>query len=172
MSFEVRINGQTVWKTERQVEKIAMQSGRGEIGAAGIAPTDGVIDVLVTEVPTGGPLRLDQVENAARQANRERLEGTDLGAVRSENYNPPEDANKLVQGEHTYQVDNDRPEPGGPVDADGNIRHPSIDDGPTEEEIAFHKANGNLPEDGEEETPEDEVAADSGNGNLGGGFQL
>lgn len=95
MAFQLRINGQQVWTSERQVTRISMQSGRGEIGAAGISPQDGVIDIFVEEVSPGGPLRLDEVERARDESIRATDEGTEVG---SPAYAPPTDANKPHQG--------------------------------------------------------------------------
>lgn len=109
MSFEVRINGQRVWSTDRQVTRIAMQGNRGEIGAAGIGPADGVVDLFVQEVAPGGPLRLDQVEAAQQAFIRDVAEGTETGTG---TYTPAADANKQLQGDPPQRGE-DIP-PGGP----------------------------------------------------------
>ena len=113
--FELRVNGKAVWKSERQVTNVSLQSHRGEAGSLGIAD-EGVVDVVVTEVPLGGPLRLDQHEAALRQFERERVPaGSDQSSMTGFNYQPAADANKLTQGNLSYQTDPDNnPEPGAP----------------------------------------------------------
>jgi hypothetical protein len=60
VAFEVRVNGQPVHLEEGQVTAVSVQSARGELYRAGIS-TEGVIDVVLDVVPSGGPRRLDQI---------------------------------------------------------------------------------------------------------------
>lgn len=105
--FELRVNGQRVWSSKRQVTRLSVQSGRGEIGASGIGPDDGVIDVFIEEVAPAGPARLDQVEESQRQAVAATPSGLETGTA---GYTPAKGANKEVQG---VNLDPDAPA-GGP----------------------------------------------------------
>lgn len=116
MSFQLRVNGQVVWKSERQVTRVALQSGRGESGFIGIS-NEGVVDVVVSETPVGGPMLLDHVEAAAIKAYRDSIpEGADSVSNTSDRYVPSEDANKGIQDFHSYLTDPDSiPEEGAPT---------------------------------------------------------
>jgi hypothetical protein len=83
MPFSVRYQGETILTVDEQVTRVAIQTARGETGAAGISPDEGVIDLVLDLVPPGGPVRLDQLEMAQRRALQDRSpEGTVVGQVR------------------------------------------------------------------------------------------
>lgn len=73
--FEVRVNGQVVYKEEAQVDSVALMSARGELYRAGMTPQDGVIDVVLHRVTSGSPIRLDQLEAFQRQQQASFVEG-------------------------------------------------------------------------------------------------
>lgn len=75
MAFEVRVNGQTVYKEDAQVDSVSLMSARGELYRAGMAPSDGVIDVVLNRVTSGSPIRLDQLEAAQRKFNADLVKG-------------------------------------------------------------------------------------------------
>lgn len=158
--FELRINGQRVWSSERQVTRVSMQSGRGEIGAAGISPADGVIDIFVEEVAPGGPPRLDQVEEAQARLLADVAEGTETGSI---GYTPANDANKPMQGVQERNADvppggpdvGDAPEllanrpeslpTGSVLNEDGSVDTGVLDEGTSDPRV-------NPPRDGEDQT--------------------
>jgi hypothetical protein len=180
VAFELRINGQRVWSSERQVTRISMQSGRGEIGAAGISPTDGVVDIFIEEVSPGGPVRLDELDRARDEAIRDVDEGTQVGAP---TYAPPLDANRLTQGTPSRDVPaggpdvgekpdfvQNRPETsptGSTLKADG-----SVDVTPTNEVQPSADDSDEVRTGGEAivgETPSETAAGDQGQGNVNAG---
>jgi len=101
MAFEVRVNGEKVWGTEDRVVRISGQSARGEMFAAGIAPTDGVVDLFVEYGVSAGAPRLDEIEEAKQAFIREVPEGTLTGNAP---YEPAEDANKPGQTSEDLSV--------------------------------------------------------------------
>lgn len=120
--FELRVNGEPVWRSERQVTQVSMMTDRGEAGRAGVDLATGVVDIVVTEVSPSGPMRLDQLENLERQQNAERMssEGASQGFVSPENYQPQSDANKPGQGNPTYLTDpSSNPAPGSLISGGG-----------------------------------------------------
>lgn len=145
--FQLRINGQQVWTSERQVTRIAMQSDRGEIGSAGLAPTDGVIDIFIEEVQPGGPVRLDEIERARDEFVRNTPEGTTVGLP---SYAPDTDANKPTQGVPSRDAEaggpnvGDKPEllanrpevspTGSTLNADGAVEEAVVGDGQKSED--------------------------------------
>lgn len=78
MTFEVRVQGQPVYKEEAQVIGVSVQSARGELYRAGIS-TEGVIDIRLQTVNPGDPIRLDQLEEAQRRWNAEIVQGQATG---------------------------------------------------------------------------------------------
>lgn len=100
--FQLRVNGEVVWKTDHQVEMVALQSSKGEAGRIGVPPSMGVVDIVVTEVPEAAPPRLDHVEEAQRQAVNDLIgEGASRGQIRPETYASDHSLTE-GQGEHTY----------------------------------------------------------------------
>lgn len=83
MPFTVRYRGEPILTVDEQVTAIRVQSARGETSATGISPDEGVVDLVLDLVAPGGPVRLDQLEMAQRQALQDRSpEGTIVGQVR------------------------------------------------------------------------------------------
>lgn len=75
-TFTLRVNGETVWETKRHVTKISLQTARGEVGSAGIAPGqlhDTYVDVIVEETDLYGPVRLDELNLVNQRVERDRL---------------------------------------------------------------------------------------------------
>jgi len=107
VAFEVRVNGQTVYKEDAQVTGVSVQSARGELYRAGIS-TEGVIDVVLETVASGGPIRLDQLEAAQSRAEEARREGQVSGNLR-------DSAESINRGAMQQQVaQDDTLRPGGP----------------------------------------------------------
>ena len=94
MTYEVRVNGEKVWSTDNRVVRISGQSARGEMFAAGIADTDGVVDLFVEEAVSAGTPRLDEIDDMKQAAIRSVPEGTIVGTPP---YEPAADANKPGQ---------------------------------------------------------------------------
>lgn len=83
MPFSLRYRGEVILTVDEQVLGIAIQTARGETATTGIAPNEGVVDIVLTTVAAGGPRRLDQIEAAAVQETRDRaVEGQSVGRVR------------------------------------------------------------------------------------------
>lgn len=80
MTFEVRVNGETVSKTDQQVIGVSLMSARGELYRAGIS-TEGAIDIVLQTVNAGDPIRLDQLERAQNEMNRSLVEGEITGTA-------------------------------------------------------------------------------------------
>jgi hypothetical protein len=78
--FEVRVNGQPVHKEEAQVIGVSLMSARGELYKAGIS-TEGVIDVVLQTVSPADPIRLDQLDEARLQFERDRVAGVVVGTA-------------------------------------------------------------------------------------------
>lgn len=104
MSFEVRVNGESVWKTELQVDQVSVQSARGEIGRMGVAPTDSVVDIVVAEIAAGGPMRLDHLENLQSKTTKEFRRNEKAAGLTADRYNAP-DSMHGHQGTPTYTVE-------------------------------------------------------------------
>lgn len=78
--FVLRVNGETVATTDEQVIGIRVQTARGEVWSGGLAPNEGVADIILDCVAPGGPRRLDQIEGQAMQDIRDRaVEGQSIG---------------------------------------------------------------------------------------------
>lgn len=83
MPFTVRYQGEPILTVDEQVTAVRVQTARGETSATGITPDEGVIDLVLDLVAPGGPIRLDQLEMAQRQALQDRSPaGTIVGQVR------------------------------------------------------------------------------------------
>lgn len=100
MTFKLRVNGEDVWSTDQQVNNVSLMSARGEAGRIGIS-TEGVVDVVVSEIPSGGPMRLDHYEAMKRQEQRDFQEGGSLGIREASTFDVGRGA-KATQGEHDY----------------------------------------------------------------------
>ena len=99
--FEIRVNGETVWKTDLDVDGVSLQSARGEAGRIGIS-TEGVVDVIVTEIARGGNRRLEHVEALERLKRNEIASEDQLrGNLAADRYVLPRDTARQ-QGEHVY----------------------------------------------------------------------
>ncbi len=116
MSFEVRINGKTVWRTDRQVTNVSLQGAKGEAGVMGISD-EGVVDVVISEVALAGPMRLDHLEAAEKHFELDAIpEDAEYAVMTGSNYVPQEDANRVTQGHPSYLTDGrDNPKPGAPI---------------------------------------------------------
>jgi hypothetical protein len=114
MAFEVRVNGETVFKTPAQILTVALQSAQGEMFKGGVNSM-GVVDVVLEQVQPGSPPRLDQVEAAQAQFLRSLSEGQVVGTA------PVQYGSELNvrQGEHTYTT-----EPGGIPEGDDTVSYP------------------------------------------------
>jgi hypothetical protein len=123
VAFEVRVNGQPVHLEEGQVTAVSVQSARGELYRAGIS-TEGVIDVVLDVVPSGGPRRLDQIEAEGVRYDQARVAGQPSGNMR--------DSGDAVDRSflQTQHAQNDTLRPGGPSEQIarlGNVAPPSVD---------------------------------------------
>jgi hypothetical protein len=78
--FEVRVNGQPVYKESAQVIGVSLQSARGELYRAGIS-TEGIIDLRVEIENPRDPIRLDQLEEARRRWEAEMVQGQITGTA-------------------------------------------------------------------------------------------
>jgi hypothetical protein len=97
MPFSLRYRGETILTVDEQVLGVAIQTARGETATTGIAPNEGVVDIVLNTVAAGGPPRLDQIEMAAVQATRDRaVEGQSVGRVRDFDVEPT----RSTQGFH------------------------------------------------------------------------
>lgn len=95
--FEIRVNGETVYTTESQVDKAHILTSQGEAAAVGISQSVGVIDIALDIVAPGGPLRLDHLEALERQRQRDLAGDQSVGQVQHE----VDPSIKNTQGEHT-----------------------------------------------------------------------
>ncbi len=81
--FDIRYEGKSILSVDEQVTAVRLQSSRGETAVTGIAPHEGVIDIILDRVAPGGPPRLDQIEAQSRQAIRDNSEeGAPVGFAR------------------------------------------------------------------------------------------
>lgn len=89
MPFSLRLDGEVIATVDEQVTAVRVMTARGESSATGIAPHEGVVDIILDRVAPGGPPRLDQIEAAQLQAIRDRSqEGMRVGYARDLQVNP------------------------------------------------------------------------------------
>lgn len=89
MPFDLRLDGEVIASVDEQVTGVRIQTSRGETSVTGIAPHEGVVDIILDRVAAGGPPRLDQIESAAMQAIRDRSEeGQVVGYTRDFQVHP------------------------------------------------------------------------------------
>lgn len=89
MVFSLRLDGEIIATVDEQVTGVRVMTARGESSATGIAPHEGVVDIILDKVAPGGPPRLDQIEAAQLQAIRDRSqEGMRVGYARDLQVNP------------------------------------------------------------------------------------
>jgi hypothetical protein len=89
MPFSLRLDGEVIASVDEQVTGVRVMTARGESSATGIAPHEGVVDIILDKVAPGGPPRLDQIEAQALQAIRDRSEeGQPVGYARDLLVNP------------------------------------------------------------------------------------
>lgn len=87
--FVLRLDGEIIATTDELVTGIRVQTARGEVSAVGLAPNEGVVDIILDRVAPGGPLRLDQIEAQALQDIRDRqIVGQPVG-INPINQTPP-----------------------------------------------------------------------------------
>lgn len=104
MGFVLRVNGEPVKEFTGQVIKVSMHTARGEAGSIGIS-TEGVVDIRVEEVASGGNLRLDQLEAASARFRNEIVSELATGT-------PPPVSDPTMSARQAIQDDTLRP--GGP----------------------------------------------------------
>lgn len=75
MTFDLRLDGDVIATVDEQVTAVRLQTSRGETAAMGVAPHEGVVDIILDRVAPGGPPRLDQIEAMNMQAIRDRAQG-------------------------------------------------------------------------------------------------
>jgi hypothetical protein len=102
MSFEIRVNGETVWETDDHVLDVSVQSARGELARVGTAIDDAVLNIVANVATDGGPMRLDHLEALQREQARSFREGATAGTVAEEV--TEETSLHGSQGEHTATV--------------------------------------------------------------------
>lgn len=89
MTFKLRLDGKEIASVDEQVLSVRLQTARGETAATGIAPNEGVVDIILEKVAPGGPIRLDQLEARQMQEIRDRAEeGMSVGFARDFQVNP------------------------------------------------------------------------------------
>lgn len=76
--FEIRVDGETVYTCEGQVVGVAIDSARGELYNFGVH-NEGVINLRLSQVRAGDPIRLDQLEAAQRRFQASLVEGHQSG---------------------------------------------------------------------------------------------
>lgn len=82
MPFTLRLDGEPIAEIDEQVLGVSLQTGRGETARMGVGPQDGVVDIILDKVASGGPVRLDQIEAAARKEVQDRAtEGELVGSA-------------------------------------------------------------------------------------------
>lgn len=85
MPLDIRLDGDVIATIDEQVLGVSLQTARGTVSAAGLAPGDGVVDLIIDRVAAGGPPRLDQIEAQALEEQRARQpEGTKIGFAPTE----------------------------------------------------------------------------------------
>lgn len=94
--------GDVILEIGRQCLSATLRTARGSGPPTFLSDDDGVIELVIEKVPTGGPVRLDQLEAAQVQAIRDRAtEGETVGLT--DNALSGEDARVMAtrQGVHT-----------------------------------------------------------------------
>lgn len=83
MPFKLRHEGKDILTIDEQVTGVRIQTSRGETSVTGVAPHEGVVDIIIDRVAPGGPRRLDQIEASELQDIRDRAEeGEPIGYAR------------------------------------------------------------------------------------------
>lgn len=73
-------DGDVILEIEEQVVSATLRTGRGSAPPTFLDATTGVVELVIEKVPSGGPLRLDQIEAAQFKALRDRsTEGETIG---------------------------------------------------------------------------------------------
>ena len=89
MPFDLRLDGEVIASVDEQVTGVRIQTARGQTAATGIAPHEGVVDIILDRVAPDGPIRLDQLEAMQAQAIQDRgREGQPVGFLRDAQVHP------------------------------------------------------------------------------------
>jgi len=89
MPLDLRLDGEVIASVDEQVTGVRIQTARGQTSATGIAPHEGVVDIILDRVAPSGPIRLDQLEAMQAQAIQDRgEEGQPVGFLRDAQVHP------------------------------------------------------------------------------------
>lgn len=106
MSFELKVNGESVWKGDRHVLSVSLQSARGELAKVGTSLEDAILNIQLEEVYDGGPMRLDHLEELQRQEMKKIRTGGQAGPT-------PVQRDESLHGNQGKQMDTAVPVTGG-----------------------------------------------------------
>lgn len=70
--FRIVHEGEVILEIEQHVLSAVLRTARGSGPPTFLADDDGVVELVIEKVPTGGPMRLDQLEAAQIQAIQDR----------------------------------------------------------------------------------------------------
>lgn len=83
MTFRILVDGDEVFSTDDQILRASVMTGRGEAAAVGLN-NEGAIDIQLTRVHAGGPVRLDHLDAFADAQQRARAQDRTTGDAPAE----------------------------------------------------------------------------------------